>query len=494
MKKRSLLLVLCAGLFGCPVTNQSVCEADGGSRMADGGSGSANTLQFRFVNLGREAVTVHLDGIDGGDRVQPLGSLFKTGHASSLPQRGLVEARTILPDGGATPVTLPFDFDGNADPAATIVLKETTSLSERISMNVTVGRQGPLAPFGERVRASLANVVLEGGIDVEGDCAADVGATAGLAAKVSLRSDTDQACDATADQYFARPVEVSALSTPYFIHGQDGQLQVAWVGDTDVLVSGPTRRLYVINAYLGARPASVDINGILLAQELQPGMMVRVKSNLVAKATQVAQSPTLLRIIVDGATQLLPLGTVLTGACRPPNMCDFANGEDTLVVVSENSPSSVSVLKADPVPFDSAVRKPIVLGATALVDTRACVSVLPNDDVCTMGAAQVTQASVGPIASATAYARFGRLLYAPKAVAGGTSLTFTVDEAGIAPRRFIWDNPAGLTPTPQADHVAGGFAIIAAGTSLDPLAINRKALYFIDTTQRPWRLQTSLSR
>ena len=92
------------------------------------------------------------------------------------------------------------------------------------------------------------------------------------------------------------------------------------------------------------------------------------------------------------------------------------------------------------------------------------------------------------------YARAGRLLYPPKAVSGGTSLLFTVEEAGIAPRRFIWDNPPGLTPAASADHVAGGFAIIAAGTSLDPNAINRKALYFVDTAQQPWKLQTSLSR
>ncbi len=498
MKKLTAVFVLGLGLLGCPVrTDGGECGVlDGGSQSGDGGQASVtSTLQFRFVNLGREAVTVHLDGIDGGDRVQPLASLFKTGHVTLIKQRGTIEARNVLPDGGPVPVTLPFDFDVNEDPATTLVLKERdATITNRISTNVSIERQTPKTSFGEMVRASLANVVIEGGVDIDGDCAADVSASTVTAAKISLRGETDTACDNTADQYFARPVEVSATATPYFIHGQDNQLQVAWVGATDVQVSSPTRRLYVINAYLGARPASLDLNGILLAENVMPGTMVRAKSNLVAKATQVVAAPNMVRIIVDGATQMFPVGTVLTGPCKPPYLCDFANNEDTLLVISENSPSSVSVLKADPAPFDAMVRKPIVLGATALVDTRACVSVLPNDDICTMGAASVTAASLGAIGAASGYARAGRLLYPPKAVSGGTSLLFTVEEAGIAPRRFIWDNPPGLTPAASADHVAGGFAIIAAGTSLDPNAINRKALYFVDTAQQPWKLQTSLSR
>ena len=47
-------------------------------------------VQLRFVNLGREAVTVTLEGETAGHQVQPWQSLAKTGHVTLIKQRGTV--------------------------------------------------------------------------------------------------------------------------------------------------------------------------------------------------------------------------------------------------------------------------------------------------------------------------------------------------------------------------------------------------------------------
>jgi hypothetical protein len=196
------------------------------------------------------------------------------------------------------------------------------------------------------------------------------------------------------------------------------------------------------------------------------------------------------RFIVDGATLFFALGVTQAGLCKAPYLCDFSNNEDTLLVVSESSPSSVSVLKADPIVTDPTVRQPVVFGTTSLADSKACISVLPNDDLCVMGAAVTTSASWSGPASAAGYFKAGRWLYPPKVVNG--SATMTLEEGGLAPRRYIFDNPTSQPQMP--DHVAGGFVIAAAGTVLDTNATNRKALFFVDTTVSPWVVKTTLSR
>jgi len=161
--------------------------------------------------------------------------------------------------------------------------------------------------------------------------------------------------------------------------------------------------------------------------------------------------------------------------------------------MSENSPTSAAVLKADPLVYAAGVRRTVVLGSTTGFETKGCVGVLPNDDVCAMGAASVSsQGNVGGIATAAAYAATGRLLYPPRAVSGGTTMQLLVEESGVLVRRFVWDNPPGLTPTPE--RVPGGFAIVAGSGTLDPRFPDKRALFFVDTGSQPWVLKTALSR
>jgi len=514
MKKLSLL-AFASLLFGCPPRGEADCPSgDGGATTVDAGP-LTNELQLRVVNLSRDLVMVNIDGQDGGEPLLPLGTLYKTGHVTLIKQRGRVEAKNHDADGGRLPVLLPFEFDPRTDAEVTLVVKD--QFPARLSTNMSIERQTPKASFGERVRASLTGVESPGGVDIEGDCAPELGSNGVSLASISLREDNTLSCDSTADAYYARPPVVSADATPYFIRGRDGQLEVAWVSKIGsglhaagssiaqgaklplatsssglgVVTSGPTRKVYIVNAHAGQKPGSLDVNGILLAQDVPVGTMVRARSNLVAAAGAISVEQSQVRVIIDGLTHLTPLAP--NSACKPPSSCDFLNDHDTLMVMSENSPTSAAVLKADPLVYAAGVRRTVVLGSTTGFETKGCVGVLPNDDVCAMGAASVSsQGNVGGIATAAAYAATGRLLYPPRAVSGGTTMQLLVEESGVLVRRFVWDNPPGLTPTPE--RVPGGFAIVAGSGTLDPRFPDKRALFFVDTGSQPWVLKTALSR
>ena len=517
--KKLTLLALSSLLFACPPRTGSECLAgDAGTTEGIDAGPPTNEMQIRLVNLGRESVTVTFDGTDGGiETVLSMGTLYKTGRVTLIKQRGVVTARNLDLDGGSVPLTLPFEFDSRTTDEATFVIRDLTPA--RISTDLTLDRQLFKPTYGENVRASLKDVEVVGGVDIEGDCAADIGGS-GLA-RVSLRDETLTSCLNTNDAYYARPIVVPADATPYFVHSNDDGLNVAWVSKVNqglraaggalargssllvnsspgtVSVSGPTRQLYILNAHSTMKLAGVDINGILLVQDLPGATLIRVLPNMIATAARIATPRSMARTLIDGQTQMLPLGAVLTGPCRPPYLCDFLNNEDTLLVVSDASPTSVSVLKSEPGMYATGARRPVVFGTTSIVESKGCVSVLPNDDQCTMGAAAVS--SVGNLAggagggaAAASYARAGRFLYPPKVVPGGSVMRFDVEENAIILRRFIFDNPPGLTPT--ATRIPGGFAIVAPVGAVDPRFADKRALLFVDTTVQPWALVTSISR
>ncbi len=174
------------------------------------------------------------------------------------------------------------------------------------------------------------------------------------------------------------------------------------------------------------------------------------------------------------------------------------DGEDTLLVVSENVASSATVLKArrDVLVPAPPVRRQVVFASTAALETTGCVAAFPGDDTCAMGVAAVS--SVGSLAggpgsaAAASYARLGQLLYPPKEPPMGVAMLTSVDEVGVVNRRFVFSNPAGLTPEPG--KAPGGFAIVASGAVLDATATARRALFFVDTTTTPWAVKSSLSK
>ena len=512
------LLSLLVVLFLCacpPAAPPCAVEIDGGEGGYD--------VQFRFVNLGRESVTLRLEGEDVGRQVPPLSSVAKAGHVSLNMQRGSVEARQFAPDGGKESVSLPFEFDATDNAPVTFVLVDTSP--NRLSMNVTIGKQHG-ATFPERVKASLSGVEIEGGVDTEGDCAADYSGATGTQAKVGLHDEPGQGCTGTEDNDFVRPGEVEGDATPYFVHGNDGELPVAWVSKVNAglqtaggalgqgasllggalpggaVISSAMRSFYVLNAHSNGQPATISINGIEVARDVAPGALVRVKSSLLAavarKSVTLAGLNTFATVQTKvgasvGSTQL----EVPIGPCKPPYLCDFLSAEDTLLVVSENLDSSATVLKSHHDTVKNSVgniRRPIVLGTTSTLETQGCVSVFPTDDTCVMGAAVVSSvSSLKGGASSAAYAKTGRLLYPPKAAAvQGTSMRMGIEELGAVTERFFWDNPAGLTPV--SGKAAGGFSIVASGRVLDATAATRRALFFINTAGTPWTVEASLSR
>ena len=71
-------------------------------------------------------------------------------------------------------------------------------------------------------------------------------------------------------------------------------------------------------------------------------------------------------------------------------------------------------------------------------------------------------------------------------------MVFAADELDAVVHRFTWDSPLGLTPTDAG--FPQGFAIVAAGTVLDPLATDKRTLFFVSTATSPWTVQASTSK
>lgn len=521
MRFRTVVVASCAGLlFACPqVTPPPKCDApDAGG--ADAGAPEYEA-RLRFINLGREPVKLSLEGEDAGAWVQPLEHKNYVGHVTLIKQRGTVDARNFLVDGGTEAVSLPIEFDTTTGDLATFVLVDTTP--QRISMNVTVGKQTQGATFGEKVSQGLAGVEIDGGVDTGGDCAADLGASTATKVKVSLRDDVTTECPDTADQYFTRPNGADEEATPYFVHGNDGLL-VAWVPAAKVnaglhaaggalgqrasllggampggaVISAAVSSLYVLNAHGSHGTATVSLDDTVIAQDLAAGALVRIKPNVVAgamrklkgKVTHPGDTGMLAKFTVGGVTQTVVLGAVAIGPCKPPYLCDFLTDEDTLLTVSENVNGSATVLKSARKGWDGTVKgsSRYVGATTTSVETRACVAVFPQDDSCVMGAAAVS--SVGNLAggagggaAAASYAATGRVLQ-PPAKTLGTPLRFGIEEQGTIAQRFTWTDPPGLTPVPGTK--SSGFVVITPGAAADGTSIDRRALWFVDTSVSPW--------
>ncbi len=493
-----LVFTSISSLLACTPLSNPRCEADAGE--------ATNEVQFRLVNLGREPVTVTLEGEEKGQVVLPLQSVAKTGHVTLIKQRGSVQARDFAADGTRTPVTLPFEFDTTAGEPVTFVVQDTTPSGS--SMKLTIARQTQGATFGEKVNAGLATAHFEVGVDTDGDCMTDFGGTAGTLAKMGLRNDADvSACANTADLEFSRPPEADVEASPYFVQGKNGELQVAWVGKVNAglhatgsalgqgasllggalpggsVISAAVSSFYVLNA--GSTPATVSFGDVEVARQVSPGALVRVNPSEVSRA---------IRSSVDSSGQRGGvIAAIVVGAIRSSVNVGVLDDEDTLLVISEDLTSSATVLKSKKDAVKgvlNVIRRTIAFSTTSTLETKGCVLVLPTDDTCVMGPATVKAGSYGggsPAAQAS-YAATGMVLFPPAASpAQGTSMRFGVEESGVVARRFMWLSPAGLTPV--ADKAPGGFAIVGAGPGVD-----QRSLFFVDTTVSPWTVQASLSR
>lgn len=488
-------------------------------------------VQFRFINLSRDVVALKLDGEESGVRVWPLGSVLKGGHTSRAIHGGGVGVRNVLESGEVQAVTLPIEFDATDDEPVTFVARD--SMPNRISTGITVAKKNRGATFGERAAASLEGVEVEGGVDTSGDCLTDVAGELGTQASVGLYNEPPAVdCDVKMSQLFVRPAEVAEDATPYFVRSRDGELQVAWVGRVQsgmhstgsvvaqgasllggalpggAVLGSAVSRLYVLNAHSAATPVTVTIDGVVIASDVAPGALVQVPARLVTLAARHgvdgdgARRGALVEVTGAGIASSFTLAGAPSAACRAPVLCDFLDGEDTLIVVSENLDSSATVLKTKHDTVKNSinnVRGMIVFGSTSALASKGCVSVHAGDDSCVMGAATVPAAvsalsgTASGGASSAAYAATGRLLYPPKALPNdGSSMIFGVVETDAVSKRYAWTNPPGLSPSP--DQAPEGFAIVASGAVLDPASATHRALFFVSTRSEPWTVEAALAQ
>jgi hypothetical protein len=547
--KKILLALVSFAFFGCPAgaVPSPKCETpDSGtpviqsmdSGMVDAGP-AKNDFTFRFVNLGREDVTLMFEGEDGGEPVRPLETATRQYIGSVTIVKATVLANSYLDDAGIQPVSFPIELDAaSKEPTYSYVLSDLTPT--RTSMTPTVGKQSQGVNFGDRVMAGLAGVQIEGGVDTGGTCDADIGGTAGMAPGISIRTPSEMNCENAARKFFrVKQNDSKAASSPYFIQGDTGEVELAIVPDSNggglgvgrkmqraVSVVRAQRDLYILNAHNNRQPATVSIGSTVLATDIPAGTLYKVPSN-VAGASWLNGLPPgepvflnglppggepvirgqKMTTTVGGMTQTLniaewswgvsnPQSRIYTGPCKPPYLCDFANDESVLLVVSENPNSSATVLRQVNKSKSNVKNNRAVFASTAMIETLGCVSLNLSDDTCAIGPASVDALSAGSSmvsggASSAAYAR--RMLFPPaNPPAAGTTMRFGIKENGAA-ARVIWDSPAGLTPA--AGKQVEGFAIVAPGTALDLQAMpTKRSLFFVDTTTNPWTLNSTLSK
>lgn len=414
---------------------------------------------------------------------------------------------------------LDVDSDGSAPVSVVAQASRIDSTPARISTNFTVGKQTVTQSFGARVALGFSGVQVVDGVDIDGDCVADIGGSAGVPARIAINDGDGFLCE-SAPLVFIRPASVPDDAIPYPAVGNNG-LVMAWdspkshpqqpttvdasegttisaLTTSRLALSRPRASLYLLNVH--PTGASVDVRlgdeslGTLAAGELRK---VAKKYFIHAVHAGPERLPArTLTVTAGGAPYggftFEPDSTVVTGPCRPPYLCDFLLDQDTLILIGDATDSSQRVRPvvvprptSESVNVAARVVVPVNAGDPSL-EIKSCFAVFAGDDTCVMGAVTAVS-SVAHLggAAAASYAATGRMapaLYPPAQDAPGVMPRFRVRQnvLGAAPTAFAfsWSEGHGLN--------APGLAIIAPGTLVNPANTDRRALLFVDTSVEPW--------
>ncbi len=489
-----------------------MCEvADAGAPGATDAGVALVELSYRFINLSGAPATVRLSGDDAGLQVGPFQERKVVEKATSgLKDTLKTQVRLAQVDGGVEDVSLETEVPAGEE--VTLVLSPSEAADGRISMNVTVPKQTQGATFGEKVNAGLhaAGGALAQRLDLDGDCKTDVGGAMGTVATVQLLASPDGLMPCPEAHVFVRPGDVDAEAIPYLLSA-DGSPAIAWVrpsppsGKTSHLRATVLQRalpdVYVLNVNAERQPATVRFDGIELAADVPAASLTRVSPAVVARAL-LARGALPGAGIVSAAVSSVSStfgGTTSTTAlpalhCGPGLTCDALGGEDLLIIASENAPLMLRRKHETAKNAVGNVRRPLVFTSTSTMGSTGCIAATLGDDACIMGAAAVSSVSSlaggGGGAAAASYAR--QLLYPPTVAPlspQGTpaQLPLTYLEAG---QRFTFELPVDA-PVLMSSH--GGFVVVAAGRSVDATATTKRAAFYVDTSQTPWRESHLLS-
>ncbi|MCC6811140.1 MAG: hypothetical protein IT381_27165 [Deltaproteobacteria bacterium] len=530
MKRSRLVLVL--ALISCtppkatpPADPPPVCDDT-----------TPRTMFVRFVNLYLAPVAVRLDAETEETVVAPLQTRTIATRTQKLWQtnsfRLALHVRAPRYDvaGETSTATMEdhtVDIEAADGETVSIVAKtgRIDSTPARISTNMTIARQTPKRDFGDRVKAGFSDIESVQGIDLDGDCVADIGGSGGTPAAIAITDGTGSVC-ATATSVFVQPFGYDdAIAYP--TTGASG-FALAWdspsragvseapdhdatqptlisSGNSSVVLTRPLASVYLLNAH----PAGVAVDVTLGAQSIGSvpgGSLQKISATTLARALHEGPDLSARTLSVNASSAAYAsyvfttpdtASGVYTGPCRPPYLCDFLADFDTLLVVGDATDASARIRRMlSPRAPDDAVAAAarLVLPVSALepsLDVKTCFTLFAGDDTCVMGVISAAVSSVSQLgtkgggAASAAYAR------ATSPVPG--LLPPATDPAGLTPRFRIREVVAGTAPVGRAfDWAAGaglnasGFAVIASGGVAGAIGTPQRSLILINTSVEPW--------
>jgi hypothetical protein len=391
---------------------------DSGIQAVDAGSrdaGSSAQESTRYVNSTSQTL-VFLEEDDAGVEVEPFSSVQVTRPPRfrkffRIVQNGLPGEETRLV--GPFEI-LPDDRANEGDPRvlSSVVVAHESSSSDGVTLRKgwdgsVKGSGRPQKTFSERITESLeaSAAALDIGIDMTGDCKADVGARKGMDTKFAVfTEDTAPVCATEGVLAFRVHSSINGDEVEDINFVNDGdqptlayrlkvwQLMQGQTGVQIMRLGAPVPDVFVMHVRTTGVNEDYSFNGNMLASGVQPGRVAQLPIPMAYRVlkTRTKSNQTNERIAVGGT--MLPLvGEV--GPCKPPYLCDFSkqvNGKhwakvtlrtSHLLVISDTKATLVDL----PDVADAAARTndpfliPIVIGPNAS-RTSVCVG---NDTTCT---------------------------------------------------------------------------------------------------------------
>lgn len=497
MKRFTAGLALTLGFFACPPpVQQTRCETpDAGSSETDAGSsvdaGNPTTDEsLRFVNLTDQTLTFVAE--DAGAVVEAFSS--RKSQKMNKPGHITLNRRTIsVSAAGQQPVSFDCDIDlqldGEVRKHSCVAVAQTAGdggVALRKGWDGTV--KGGSKLFSERMSDSLGTsaTALGLGVDLTGDCLADVGTGVGQPASIAVfTADTATVCSAEnvwafRAQEFINEEEVEDISLVRSGGGQPAlayrlrvwQLMQGQNSASTVILGRPIPDVYVMNARTTGGNDDYSFAGRPFATGAQPGRPIQLTpSAAYALKTKTKSNNTNERLMVGGASLPVVSGT-LTGPCRPPYLCDFVPGgvssEDSwetmgrtasLLVVTD---TEARLIDLPAVPAAGTVETPYFLPIVVGADRPKATVCLGNDVTCVSNSAVSFDVRDSEVTGADSV---GRRLPVPRL--GSTSRTqvrVSVPGAGGLPDSSYFTAPLVLPTRSSIFVVAAGrlFDVAAA--------------------------------
>lgn len=456
---------------------------------------------LEVINLTGAPVSLRLGETESAVSVPPFET-FKVVEKATSGLKDTLKTQVRLAAGDAGTLETPVDVASGEQLLLVLSATPDGVSATEVSQKTTKGKT-----FGESMAGGLqaAGASVQRGVDVSGDCLADVAGEIGARASVVLAADATSLPDCPGARSFVRPAEFSEALA--FLVPVDGSLEVAWVRaprdsasglatgrrmHTPLMLTTPALPVvYVLNAHEDRLPTTVSLESLVLAADVPSGGLVRVAPTVVAQGASLVGSVMpgagVVSAAVSSVSGLSTGTTTLTATCSSHSLCSPLGDGDVLIIAS-SKPATMRMGQKNVI---ARGRRDLKFGSLVNGEATGCVAVGAGDDACIMGPAISALANGSGGAAQASYAATGRLIppatVGPDATGAPPRIPFMYAEG---PRRFDFVLP-GETVTNLASH--GGFFVVGAGTAIDAAATDARSLFWVDSSTQPWALSTQRS-